>query len=265
MEAGTPPDATITMPALDQTGANPQNTYGGVQVAWIGEGAEKPDTTANFREVSLTPHELAASVQITDKLMRNAPAMSSQIERLMRGALISAKEFAYMSGNGVARPLGILSSGATISVARAGANGITYPDIAAMVGRLLMQGGSPYWLASQSTYSQLATISDANGNQMWQLNAIEGSPGSLMGYPVFWHERSPLLGARGDLTLVNTNPYYLVKPGSGPFVAMGYANADFLNNMTRMKVFLNVDARPWLTEPFTQEGGFQVSPFVALQ
>ena len=107
-------------------------------------------------------------------------------------------------------------------------------------------------------------LQDPNGNYVWQPNAVEGSPGSLFGYPVFWHQRSKALGTKGDVMLVNSNPYYMVKPGSGPFVSMGYAGDDFVNNKSRIKVFTNVDAKPWLTEPFKQENGHEVSPFVAL-
>lgn len=262
MEAGDPPDAAITMPALDQTGDAPDNVYGGVSVDWIGEGQTKPATDAGVREVTLSPHELAAHVSMTDKLMRNAPAFTQQIETLMRGALTSAKEFAFFSGNGVSKPLGVLNSGATLTQTRAAANQVQYEDLASMIGKHKM--GQSYWLINQSVMVQILQLQDPNGNYVWQPNAVEGSPGSLFGYPVFWHQRSSALGTRGDVVLCNTNPYYLIKNGSGPFVAMGYAGDDFIQNRTRIKVFHNVDAKPWLTEPFTQEGGHQVSPFVAL-
>ena len=263
MEVGFPPDAEVTMPALDQSGST-DNVYGGVEMNWLGEADIKPKTEAKFREVSLTPKELGGHIPLTDKLMRNAPAATGQIELLMRGALIGAKEHSYLLGDGVNRPLGVLTSGATIKVNRTTANQIVQDDLAAMLSKLLMRGGSPYWMINQSALTQLIKLKDEAGNNIWQTNAIEGSPGSLYGYPVFWHERSPQLGTYGDVTLCNSNPYYLIKPGSGPYVSAGWMNDDFAKNQTRIKVFTNVDAKPWLTEPFTQEGGHQVSPFVAL-
>lgn len=263
LPAGSPPDAEITMPALDQSG-NENNVYGGVEMNWIGEGQTKPKTQAKFREISLQPHELAGHIPLTDKLMRNAPAMSSQVETLMRQALIAAQEYAFLRGDGVSKPMGILNANATIKINRDTANTVKYEDVDSMVAKMLMQGGAPYWLITQSAYTQLTRLQNPNGDYVWQPNAVEGSPGSLFGYPVFWHERSPLLGTYGDVTLVNSNPYYMIKDGSGPFVDAGYIGDDFVNNQTRIKVFTNVDAKPWLTEPFTQEGGYEVSPFVAL-
>ena len=264
MMAGSPPDAAITMPALDQTGSSPDNVYGGVSVDWIAEGAEKPETEASFREISLEPHEIAAHVAMTDKLMRNAPAASQQIEQLMRGALMSARERAYLQGDGVGKPLGMINAGATYKVNRSTANQVSYEDLSTMCGRLHMSGGQPYWLISQSAYSEIKEIQDPNGSYVWQPNAREGAPSVLFGYPVFWYQRSPQLGNLGDVVLCNTDPFYLIKPGSGPIVSMGYINKDFVENKTRVKVCYNVDGKPWLTEPFTQESGYQVSPFVAL-
>jgi HK97 family phage major capsid protein len=57
--------------------------------------------------------------------------------------------------------------------------------------------------------------------------------------------------------------YYLIKDGSGPFVAAS-EHVYFLNNKTVIKIFWNVDGTPWLNAPFTEENGYQVSPFVAL-
>lgn len=262
--AGDPPDAAITMPALDQSGST-DNVYGGVSVEWIGEGDTKPETDADIREVSLQPHEIAAHVPFTDKLMRNAPAFTQQVETLMRQALIAAREQAFFSGDGVAKPLGMLNAGATYAQSRDTNNEVNYVDLANMVSRLHMDGGQPYWLITQAAMTQILQLADPNGNYVWQPNAVEGSPMSLFGFPVFWHQRSPTLGNEGDVMLCNTNPYYMVKDGSGPFVSMGFINDDFTKNRTRIKVFHNVDAKPWLTEPFTQEGGFEVSPFVKLQ
>lgn len=262
--AGSPPDAAITFPALDQTGDVPDNVYGGVTVDWIGEGETKPATQAALRQVTLEPKEVAGHIPVTDKLLRNWLAAGVVLQTLLRGALISAREHAYLSGNGTSKPLGILNAGATYEVNRAGANLISYADIVNMLARLLMRGGAPYWMASQSTLPQLCKLKDDEGNLIWQPNAVAGSPGSLIGYPVHWHERSPLLGTKGDLVLANTNPYYMIKQGSGPFVGSGFINDDFVKNKSRIKIFQLIDGQPWLTAPFKQEGGYEVSPFVAL-
>lgn len=77
-----------------------------------------------------------------------------------------------------------------------------------------------------------------------------------------WNNRAPALGSKGDVVLADWS-YYLIKDGSGPFVAAS-EHVLFQSNKTMIKVFWNVDGAPWLTAPFKEENGYEVSPFVVL-
>lgn len=257
---GDRPDASLTMPALDQTGSTPGNRYGGVEVNWIGEGDKKPDTEAEFREITLQPQELAGHIPVTDKFLRNWSAASSFLEQQLRAALIGAQDTAFLRGDGVAKPMGIIDAPATIKHSRASADEISYDDLVQMWAKAHGQG---VWSVSRPTVEQLAKIEDPNGNYIWQPNARDGMAASIFGMPVIINERNPLLGSKGDVVLMDLS-YYLIKDGAGPAVAMGYANDDFNKNRSRIKIFHNVDGKPWLTEPLKLENGHTVSPFVAL-
>jgi HK97 family phage major capsid protein len=259
--AGSPPDSEVSMPALNQGAA--QNMYGGVTVQWIGEGDTKPETDMRIKEIKLKPHEVAGHIIVTDKLLRNWGAAEAVLSAQLRLAVTGAEETAFYNGNGVARPLGILSSPARININRAVANQIAYADVVGMYARL-RQGMSPVWIASQTCIPQLATIADASSANLWIQNAAAGMPPSLMGIPVLFHERSVALGTAGDLVLADLS-YYLIKDGSGPFV-MASEHVYFTSNRTVIKVFWNVDGSPWLNEPIPLEGSAAntVSPFVVL-
>ena len=258
--AGDPPDADITMPALDQSGAN--GVYSGVTVTWIAEGALKHEDEPTFLEVTLSPFEVAAWTAVTDKLLRNAPAASQIVSTLLRRAILAAEDVAFLTGGGAGQPAGVLGHAATIVTARAGAGTITYPDLVGMYARALM-GGPLVWVASPTTMPQLMTMVDAGGNLLWQPNARDGSPGTLLGYPLIINQRSPVLGAEGDLLLADFN-YYLIKDGSGIFVDAS-KHMLFTSNQTIIKAFWNVDGQPWMTTPLLLEDGVStVSPFVAL-
>jgi len=259
--AGDPPDAKITMPALNQGAA--KNMYGGVTVQWIAEGGTKPETDFDLREITLEPKEVAAYIVLTDKLLRNWAASASVAEAQLRGAIRSAEELAFYSGNGVGRPLGVLSSPARVNYNRATANSIGYADVVGMFARLKM-GGNPVWIASQTTIPQLATIADASNANLWVQSAGPGLPPTLLGIPVLFHDRSVALGTAGDLILADLS-YYLIKDGSGPYVAMS-EHVYFTSNRSVLKVFWNVDGQPWLDAPIPLEGSTAntVSPFVVL-
>jgi len=258
---GDRPEAPARLVALDQSAET--NMYGGVEVQWIAEGAEKPQTDFQIRPVELAPHEVAGHITVTDQLLRNWQASGALIERQLRSATIAAEDVAFLSGNGTGKPLGILhaSNAAAIEVNRATANQISYADIVAMIAAAKF-GGSLEWVTSQTTLPQLMQLKDEAGNLIWQPNARDGSPGTLLGIPVRLNERSPALGSRADLALIDF-AYYLIKDGVGPVIAAS-PHVHFTSNRTVVKVFKTVDAKPWLTAPIRTEGGYDVSPFVVL-
>jgi HK97 family phage major capsid protein len=268
---GEPPDAKLTFPALDQTAA--ENMYGGVTVTHTGEGVTMDETTAKLRECSLEPKEISAYIVVTDKLLRNWQQAATFVTRTLSTAMAGTEDLDFISGDGINKALGYINSGASISYARAVANQVAFADAYGMLARALMRDGSSasyVWLASQTIIPQLATMVDAGSHAVWLggtgvKNAAAGPiPSTLLGFPIIFSDRCPALGSKGDLSLVDLS-YYLVKDGSGPFVASS-EHVFFTSNKTVFKIVWNVDARPWLTEPIPLEGSTSntVSPFVVL-
>jgi HK97 family phage major capsid protein len=260
IEPGTPPDGPISMPALDQTGNAPANFFGGVQVNWIGEGGQKPLTDMKLREITLTPHEVAGLMVITDKLLRNWQASSGLIEQQLRGAIDQAEDFAFLNGNGVGKPLGFLSAKATYRQPRLAAGKIQYLDLVAMLSR--SWGNDAVFVYSKSALPQLMTLQNPNGQYIWTPSAVPGQPNMLLGRGAVESNRNPQLGTYGDIWLADLKQY-LIKDGSGPFVTTS-EHVLFSQNKTVIKAFWNVDGSPWLTQPIQLENGFLSSPFVGL-
>lgn len=257
---GASPDAAVTLPALDQD----TNQHGGVTVARIGEGVAKPETDADLKQVTWTPTEIAAHIALTDQLIRNWSGAMGFAQGLLGSALNAALEAEAYNGNGVAQMLGVLQSGAAYDVARETALDFTLQDVARMASRKLQRGAAGFWLYNPLLLANLMQMKDGNNNLVWQSNVVEGSPGSIWGMPAFPYEFAAAVGSRGDVCLVQPNPYYIIKEGSGPFVDTGYINTDFTTNRTRVKIFTMNDGGPWLQSPFKLQNGSEVSPFVVL-
>ena len=260
------PDSATTIPALDQSGAN--GVFGGVTMGWISEGGDKPETEPILREIKLEPQEIAGYVKVTDKFLRNGGEEANLFLRKTLGnALKGAMERAFISGTGVGMPAGITIAACRIEVPRAGALGITYQDLVDMVtvfGPDCWSKG--FWIVSQSALAVLLTMADpgAGGTLIMKPADLRlGTPANLLGLPVHVSSRTPVLGATGDIMLVEPS-YYLKKLGSGPFVEMSNGPY-FTKNRTIVKIFANVDGQAWLTTPMTMEDGVsQLSPFVLL-
>lgn len=268
--AGSPPDAKLEFPALDQTSA--QNIYGGVTVVHTGEGVTMTETTARLREVSLEPKEISAYIVCTNKLLNNWDAAGSFITRQLSAAMVGTEDFDFMRGNGVNKALGFINCAAAVVYSRAAANAIAFADCYGMLARMMMRGGSYVWLASQTAIPQLAAMVDAGNHSVWlggpggSLSGAQGPlPSTLLGIPVVFADRLPALGTKGDLSLVNLS-YYLIKDGSGPAAASS-EHILFLSNKVVFKLVWNTDGHPWLTEPIGLEGSTTntVSPFVVLE
>lgn len=263
--AGSPPDGKLPIPALSQGTAG---VYSGVTFQWTAEGGAKPETSATLDLIELEPKEISGHVVVTDKLLRNAPACTGLIEGLFQDAKIGAEDYAFLRGNGVGKPLGLLNSPGRKNVARASAGDITYADILNMLaGQNPDDLGSCIWIANQSTLVKLMQIKDSgNNNIFWggYGSPISGAmPQSLAGRELRFTGRTPTLGNAGDLMLVNLK-YYLIKDGSGPFLGMS-DQVYFLSNKTVIKFFWNVDGQLWTRTPLTLEDGTTtVSPVVVL-
>ena len=127
-------------------------------------------------------------------------------------------------------------------------------------------GGSFVWIASQTTLPQLMQLQGGNSENIFIFNAAAPIPASLLGIPVLFHDRSVALGTVGDLILCDLS-YYLIKEGSGPFVATSEnVGSTFLTGLTTIKITNNVDGKSWLSLPLPLEGSTSntVSPFVVL-
>lgn len=259
---GEPADGKLTMPALDQ-GTN--GVFGGVQVQWIGEGEEKPETDGNLKEVSLQPQEVAATTVVTDKLLRNWAAANTFITSLLTKAMDAAEDIAFLKGDGVGKPTGVIGAAGSLTVNRGTANKITYTDIVNMLAKLNPESLSgAVWVANQSALTDIVTLQDPAGKYIFiQGDATKGIPSTLAGIPIRFTGRTPAKGSKGDLVLVDFT-YYLIKDGSGPYIAAS-EHVLFRQNKTVIKAFWNVDGKPWVVAPLTlEDGATKVSPYVVL-
>ena len=262
MPAGSPPDAAITMPAFTQGG---DGVFGGVTMTWIEEGGEKPETDGKLHTITLQPHELAGTTEVTDKLLRNAAAAEPFITGLLQDAIRGERDYQFLRGDGVGKPLGLINSPGALDVNRATANTVEWDDIRAMRPKMLPRSiQNAVWLANHELEEHLLGMEDNNDNLIFvQGDATRNTPAQLNGRPIVFTDILPAPGNRGDLMLADLR-YYIIKQGSGPFVDAS-RHVRFKENKTVIKVFTNIDGQLWVREPLaTRNAAGHVSPLVIL-
>lgn len=258
---GDIPDQEEQWPALNQEAG--QGMYGGVSVAYTKSGTEKPMTDFKIKKITVKPVEYAGYIEVPDNLLRNWQSAGALIERLFRGAAIAFEDDKFLTGGlGVGEPLAVLNSGALLTQNRAQANEISYADVIAMYTKFFVRGSAGIFTYNPTCLAQLMTMESSQGDLIWAFSAREGEPDRLLGLPAIRNVRQPGLGSKGDLMLSDFN-YYLVKDGSGPFIASS-EHYKFRDNLTAIKFFSNHDGKPWMNGPIVDEDGNSYSPFVAL-
>ena len=263
--AGNPPDAALEMPLLQQSGLTGQShgdLYGGIWFGWTSEGETKHNTEISVDMVEYKPNEWSGLCILTDKVLRNAKQLEAIVKQKYREGLIGFEDYHFLLGTGVGQPLGVINSPATIAVARSGV-GILFADITNMMDQFL-GGNKAVWVINQACRSQIIALVDAAGNSIWiQGNIAKAIPDTLVGIPIVWTFKVPASGVRGDIGLYDFSKY-IIKDGFGPAFDKS-KHVYFLSNRTALKMFGNVDGKPWLKGSLTADDNTtEISPFVVL-
>ena len=261
------PDAAVEVPVLKQ---GDEGVYGGVETYWNGEGRPVAKSGAGFEFISLQPNELSGITRVTNKLLRNASSVSGFIENMFRMALNGAEDRAFLSGDGIAKPLGLISPNnkGAILVKRTTSNDIKYEDVVELLSKMIPTSrNSCFFLASQSAFSKLKDLKDSAGNRIFSQilhPSQQGFTGTLDGIPLLLTGKVSTLGNTGDLSLVDAG-YYLLKDGISPMIAYS-EHVEFEQNRTLIKIVKSVDGQMWNREPLTlEDGSTKVSGVVILK
>jgi len=279
----------LLIPTLDQTSTHAAGVtpfLGGVVASWTAEAATRNESEPQFRQMELKAWELSFYTVASNTLLAdNAVGLDSLLTQLFSMAISWYTDFAYIQGNGVGKPMGILNAPATISVQRSASSKFTYVDATVMLSKLWMmlwRGTKVAWVAHPSVLPQLLQMNDASGTtagtgRVLYVPLSEGaqtalgnsagtqSAGYLFGHPVIFSEKMQYLGTAGDVMLCDFSKYIL---GERAELAIDVSpHVKFLNNQMVWRVLWRGDGQPWLNNPITLQDNTAtsvVSPFVKL-
>jgi HK97 family phage major capsid protein len=263
----------VPFPAVDST-SNVSSVYGGIAGYWTEEGGQLTESQARFSRIVLDAKKLTAFAKVPSELLADSlVSLSALIDQMFPEALAFFEDTAFLTGDGVGKPLGVLNGNAAISVSRtASGNDIEFADVINMYARMLPQSlARAVWVASIDTFPSLAQLALTRGTDgiaspaMWMSNgqAIGAPPMTLLGRPVVFTEKAPASGSAGDLSLIDFG-FYLI----GDRQAMQAKQSEeryFETDEVAFRIIERVDGRPWLQSAITPaNGGDTLSPIVKL-
>jgi len=257
---------TQEIPALDiETAPSAGDTAyaAGVAAVWEAEAAELDESEPRWRMIKLMVNKIAAYSLASNEIRNDSAVSIEAILTTMFGRAIGSKEnYAFFRGDGVAKPLGIMESGALITPTRAGALAVALADLSQMMSDFLPSSWSTgCWFANPEVADQLIQL--VTTPLTWMENLRKGMPLSLLGMPLYFTGALATLGTTGDIMLCDPS-YYLIGDRSG--IEIGYSeHYRFINDQGTWRATKRVDGQPWVDNSITLENASTtVSPFVVL-
>ncbi len=265
---------SLTFPANAETSWATGSRWGGVRGYWIAEADEITKSKPTLRQVKVEPHELAVLVYVTDKLLRNAPALGSYVNRSAIDEIDFLTGNAIVNGTGAGQPLGLMGSGSLVSVAKEGSQAAATVEprkVSKMWARLHPNSRTrSVWLHNVDIEPQLDAFSQLVKNVAATENVggfadkvFDAERRTLKGRPLVACEYCETLGTKGDLLLWDPIGY-LVGRRQGVRSDMSI-HVRFIYAETAFRFMYEIDGQPWLAEALTPfKGSNKLTTHVSL-
>lgn len=271
--------ARLALPVIDETTRAAGNVYGGMTAYWTEEAGQLVDSAPKFGRLTLDASKLTMLATLPNELLQDGPALDAWVPRTLTETVAFAEDDAFLTGDGVAKPLGVLhaSNAAAVTVAKESGQApdtIVWPNLTKMWARMLPGSHSrAVWVANIDLFPALANIALDLGtggiSALWiggpaGPTAADTPPMTLFGRPLIFTEKSPTLGDRADLAFIDFE-HYLIGDRLNMVVSMS-EHSRFATDETQMRCISRLDGRPGLLSPLTpRRGTGTLSPFVVLE
>ncbi len=161
---------------------------------WVVEGARIPDDDFNFSQIRLMAHKLAARVIVSNELLEDIPHnIESHLTQLFTMKISKAEEDAFINGNGIHKPTGILNT-AEVGLISENSGTFTADDIIDLyysVRQRYREKKESVWLMSTNAINILAKLKDATGRYLWRTTELSNGEKLLLGHSVIESKYMP--------------------------------------------------------------------------
>lgn len=264
--------ATTASSASNYVGSN---WFGGVFSSWEPEASTYPQTNPGFKMGELVARDLVSITIASNQLLQDsAIALDAMLTTLLSDSLAWQLDYAFLRGNGVSMPLGILNAPGTIASSRSASNNLL-ASFATMISRAMNVGfewDNYVWVMNQSVLQYLLPLTNAATNSPFlvfmpptsEKGPISGNwPATLFGRPIYFTEKLPVYTTQGDICLIDCSKYLC-----GDRMAISIEASQFpyfTSNQMVWRTIWRGDGQPWFDGTTTlADGSTTVSPHLIL-
>ena len=184
-----------------------RRTGGAASGGWVGEQEARPATgSPTLGRLDIVCHEQYAMPAATQKLLDDSSVnIESWLAQEIADILAETENTAFITGDGVAKPRGILdyaagSSDGQIEQIVSGSSGAVSADGLINVQTALKEGyqNNASWLMSRATRGLIRLLKDGGSGTdqyLWQPGLTAGEPDTLLSKPITLGSDMPVAGA----------------------------------------------------------------------
>lgn len=221
--------------------------------------APTADTTLAFGKREFKPNPATAEILLSKTLVRNFAGIDGLIKDELAYVFGALEETAYMTGDGVGKPLGLFTASADgITVARDVSTGNTATEIKfdglfeAKYAVKDQYQANCEWIFHRDGIKKIAKLKDSDGQYIWQPSVALGVPDMLLSKPINISEYAPntftasqYVGVYGDL-----KNYWICDSQNVEIQVLNelYARTNQVDYMARFET----DGAPVLAEAFAR-------------
>jgi HK97 family phage major capsid protein len=200
----------VTLPTDETTPYGTAGIYG----EWLGEAGTMTPRKASLKQVTVNLYKVGVLAHLSDELVADAPAVQSHVTRKIAAAIAAKVNEALVSGDGIAKPLGLLNAPGAVTQVKS-TTVLAAVDLANMLSRMVPESvNSSFWLVHSSALPKIWTL--VLGQMPIYAQDFRQSPyGALLGRPIFISEFCSDYNTVGDIFLVSPDGYALAVKSGG--------------------------------------------------
>lgn len=159
---------------------------GTMTAKWVGETETRPGTEPTYGQLEIPIHEIACWVDVSNRLLEDSAInLESELASDFAEEFGRTEGVAFVSGDGVKKPLGVMNAPGVPAVAGGSASAIAADGLLDLLYDLpAVYRNNGAWLLNGTTLGLLRKIKDGQGNYLWQPAIAAGQPETLLGRPI---------------------------------------------------------------------------------
>ena len=184
---------------------------------WEGEGEDDIESDESFKTVSLGAHKAVRMVKVSEELLDDSMfPLEPYISRKFARSIGALEESAFIAGNGVKKPLGLVAS-SQIGKITAANNAITSDELIEFFHSLKSQYRvRACFIMNDTTALVIRKLKNGTtGDYMWQPGLQANQPDLLLGRPVYTSSYMPTIAAGEKVILFGDISYYYIGQRGG--------------------------------------------------